>query len=97
MADLVNFEVKDVQVDIKPSSWMKVFKSQEMQNELKRRADAIAQAANDASSQDNMDNLPFGSDAKVGKKTALGIVYTHTPHGYNAKERMLDAIGAGGD
>lgn len=97
MADMVNLEVTDVKVEIKPSSWMKIFKSQEMQNELKRRADAIAQAANDASSDDSWREKPFGSDVKVGKKTALGIVYTHTPHGYNAKERMLDAIGAGGD
>ena len=97
MLSMVDFEVKDVQVDIKPSSWSKIFKSQDMQNELKRRCDAIAQAANDASTQDSMDASPFGSDVKVGKHTALGIVFTNTPHGYNAKERMLDAIGAGGD
>lgn len=97
MANVVDIEVKDIDVDIKPSAWMEIFKSQPMQDELKRRCDAIADSANSASSTDPMESKPFGSDVTVGEKTALGIVFTHTPHGYYAKERMLDALGAGGD
>lgn len=95
MADMT-FEIKLESIDLKPSEWMKVFKSQEMRDELQRRAEAIASAAAAASSADPMDNPPFVGNATIGDKTALGIVAAATPHGVYAKERILDAIGAGG-
>lgn len=97
MANVIGIDASILDVKINNAVWMEIFKSQEMQNELKRRCDAIAESANGASSYDQMDAKPFGSDVTVGNKTALGIVFTHTPHGYYAKERMLDALGAGGD
>lgn len=97
MASGIELSVEKVEVKIDNAAWMKVFKSESMRQELLKRAEAIANAANAASSADTMDNKPFGADAKIAKKTALGTVFTHTQHGYNAKERILDSIGAGGD
>lgn len=97
MASGVELSVESVEVKIEKDAWMKVFKSESMRQELLKRANAIADAANSASSADTMESKPFGADATIGKKTALGTVFTHTPHGYNAKERILDSIGAGGD
>lgn len=97
MANVIDIDASILDVKINNAAWMEIFKSQPMQDELKRRCDAIADSANSASSTDPMESNPFGSDVTVGEKTALGIVFTHTPHGYYAKERMLDALGAGGD
>ena len=97
MGSGIDLDVRLVELKVNNAVWMEIFKSQPMQDRLKSKTDAIADAANDASSNDSMDSKPFGSDVKVGNKTAMGIVFTHTPHGYNAKERILDALGAGGD
>lgn len=96
-SSIVDFSIERVEVEIDGKSWSEIFKSEGMRSELLKRAEAIANAANSASSADTMDADPFGADATIGKETALGIVFTHTPHGYNAKERILDSIGAGGD
>lgn len=74
----------------------KIFKSDEMVALLQDKTNAIAAAANWSSSQDNMYQMPFGSKVKVLSNTAVGTAYSITPHGHNAKERLLDNIHAGG-
>lgn len=86
----------DMEIEWNYGGISKVFRSDEMVAALKDKVDAIASGANAASSQDTMNEMPFGSKTKILSNTAIGTAYSITPHGHNAKERLLDNIHAGG-
>ena len=69
-----------------------------VQEELDRRADAIASSANARAGSDDMRNPPFSASSGTGSPRAAAFVGTSSPHGvrHNSKHNtLLGSLGAG--